>query len=196
MRGALLMLDALSPPKPLMIDITKSPVESGAIIGVASEFVKAHGDLRPIVDLLLGQVVIVKDRMTARRLLASGKWSSMPLLRIVTTKGGATFTRPVSLSASRWKGILSRPKQRKALESGIAKANQDLTEMQAAAFDVNEELSKATENEKWLSNAYQKALAAQKAATVEVGKLEISIEKALRARAWQQEQLTRLNVEI
>ena len=64
-RGALLMLEALSPPKPLMIDSTKSPVESGAIIGVASELVKAHGDLRPIVDLLLGQVVIVKDRMTA-----------------------------------------------------------------------------------------------------------------------------------
>ena len=42
----------------------------------------------------------------------------------------------------------------------------------------------------------RKHYAAQKAATVEVGKLEISVEKALRARAWQQEQLTRLNVEI
>ena len=157
-RGALLMLEALSPPKPLMIDITKSPVESGAIIGVASELVKAHGDLRPIVDLLLGQVVIVRDRMTARRLLANGKWSSMPLLRIVTTKGEVFHSTGPVLSASRGKGILSRPKQRKALESGIAKANQDLIEMQATAFEVNEKLSMAIENEKLLSNVYQKAL--------------------------------------
>lgn len=195
-RGALLVLEAISPPKPLRIDATKSPVDSNTIIGVASEIVKTAGDLRPVVDLLLGQVIIVKDRITARRLLVNGKWSSMPLLRIVTIKGEVFHTTGPVLSASRGKGILGRPKQRKALEEEIAKANHDFSGMKVAALDVDEQLSKVQENAIRLSNNYEKALAAQKISASEVSKLEISVEKTLRARAWQQEQLTRLNEEI
>ena len=53
------------------------------VLGVAADLVEASAALRPAVDLLLGQVIIVEDRQTARRIL-KGQDNNV---RAVTLKG-------------------------------------------------------------------------------------------------------------
>jgi chromosome segregation protein len=155
-RVALLSMEVLSPAKPLTIDISKAPVENNTIIGIGADIIKVQEELRPVVDLLLGQVVIVKDRVTARRLLSKGNWSSMPLLRIVTLKGEVFYSNGPVLSASGGQGILSRPRQRKELEAEILKANQTLSEIHISRSKLEERLLVSGENERELSLAFQK----------------------------------------
>ena len=52
-------------------------------LGIASELVSVPAELRPAVDLLLGSVIVVRDRSAARRLL-SGQPSGV---RAVTLQG-------------------------------------------------------------------------------------------------------------
>ncbi len=76
-RASILPLDWLRPER------TLSPRLGTDILGVAADLVEAPAELRPAVDLLLGQVLIVRDRGAARRALAGNPNSS----QAVTLKG-------------------------------------------------------------------------------------------------------------
>ena len=195
-RGALLSMDALTPAKPLTIDAKRAPVENDAIIGIASEIVKVKEELRSVVDLLLGQVVIVRDRGTARRLLAKGNWSAVPLLRIVTLKGEVFYSNGTILSASGSEGVLGRPRQRKELEAEINKVSQTLLEFRNTLSELDRNLLSLHNDESVMSQTFQGALEVQKLSATEVGKLELSVEKAQRSLIWQQEQAEGVRTEI
>ena len=70
-RATILPLDWLSPAAPLKLK------QDTSFIGVASELVKAPVELRPVLDLLLGQVLIVRDRAAARQVLSGQPGSSV-----------------------------------------------------------------------------------------------------------------------
>jgi len=105
-RGALLPLNALTPPTPLKMTAKKG------VLGIASELVKAPPKLRPAVDLLLGYTILVEDRNTARRVLAG-----QPLTARAVTLQGEVFyaTGPISAGQSGGSSTLSRPRQRREL---------------------------------------------------------------------------------
>ena len=64
-RASILPLDWLKPSEVLAVH------PEGDVIGTASKLVKAPIELRPVVDLLLGQVIVVRNRKTARAILAN-----------------------------------------------------------------------------------------------------------------------------
>jgi chromosome segregation protein len=64
-RAALLPEQHLQPPAPL------TPPDDPDCLGVASELLQADGSLRSIVNALLGQTLVVRDRASARRLIQS-----------------------------------------------------------------------------------------------------------------------------
>ena len=76
-RASLLPLDWLKPNETITIQ------NNSEVVGIASELVKAPAELRPVVDLLLGQVIIVRDRKTARAVLAGQAGN----VRAVTLEG-------------------------------------------------------------------------------------------------------------
>jgi chromosome segregation protein len=76
-RASLLPLDWLSPAVPLKVK------KDSDCLGVAADLVKAPAELRPALDLLLGQVLVVRDRMAARRMLAGQTGN----VRAVTLRG-------------------------------------------------------------------------------------------------------------
>ena len=120
-RASILPLDWLSPAEPLK---TKP---DGNCLGVASDLVKAPADLRPAVDLLLGQVLVVRDRVTARRLL-SGQPKDV---RVVTLHGEVFHaTGQVLAGKPAMTAALGRPRQRRELQESLAEV-----ERQIAAFD-------------------------------------------------------------
>jgi chromosome segregation protein len=109
-RASLLPLDWLSPAEPLKM---KTSVDC---LGVASDLVKASGEYRPALDLLLGQVLIVRDRAAARRVLAGQpKYTRAVTLRgeVFHATGQVSAGKPVKAAA------LGRPRQRRELQERL-----------------------------------------------------------------------------
>ncbi len=105
-RASLLPLDWLSPIEPLRVKA------SADCLGVASDLVKVTGEYRPALDLLLGQVLIVRDRPAARRVLAGQpKYTRAVTLRgeVFHATGQVSAGKPVKAAA------LGRPRQKREL---------------------------------------------------------------------------------
>ena len=84
---------------------------------MASDLVKATGEYRPALDLLLGQVLIVRDRAAARRVLAGQpKYTRAVTLRgeVFHATGQVSAGKPVKAAA------LGRPRQRRELQERLA----------------------------------------------------------------------------
>ena len=110
-RAALLPLAELSPLKAL------DAQQSAGCLGVASDLVEVSPQLRPAVDLLLGQVLVVEDRKAARQVLR-GKDNH---IRAVTLKGEVFYgSGAILVDSGKRAATLSRPRQQKSLaERGI-----------------------------------------------------------------------------
>ena len=195
-RGALLSVDELIPSKPFTIDISKVPVDKDKVVGIASEIVKVADEIRPIVDLLLGQILVVKDRGTARRLLSAGKWPIMSLFRIVTLKGEVFLSNGTVLSAAGSEGVFSRPRQWKELETEIVEVGHTLSELQDTLDKFDEGITNLKIDGKALESAYQTTLDALKHASSEAARLGVVVEKAERLQDWQQDQVEKLKTGI
>ncbi len=85
-------------------------------IGIASELVKTNEANRQVVNLLLGQVIVVKNRNTAKRMVAS-----IPANGRIVTLTGEVFSGTGVIIAGKDKRatIVGRPRQRKELEESI-----------------------------------------------------------------------------
>ncbi|MBI4732483.1 MAG: chromosome segregation protein SMC [Chloroflexi bacterium] len=127
-RASLLPLDWLQPGESLSVRA------GGDILGVAADLVTSPAELRPAVDLLLGQVLVVRDRAAARKALAGQPRA----VRAVTLKGEVFHASGQVLAGKPAKvAALGRPRQRRELQESISK-----NERQVAALDS--ELKKLT----------------------------------------------------
>ena len=116
-RAALLPLDWLSPSKPLWVE------KNADCLGVASDLVNTAEEYRPALELLLGHVVVVRDRSTARRLLAG-----LPEKSLVVTLRGEVFhvTGQVSAGKPSKSAALGRPRQRRELQESLSEVKQQI----------------------------------------------------------------------
>lgn len=195
-RGALFMLESLSSHNHAVLDLRKVPEINSQVIGVASELVKVEANLQPVINFLLGQVVIVKDRQIARRILADNIRSTMPQLRIVTLKGEVFSPQGAVLSSSSGNRMVNRPKYRLNLEQSITKINQEIDKFTAELTDINKRIFSATDQGTELSSAYESELIIKSQSEKEINRLELAVEKAHRSRMWYQEQSSNLTQEI
>jgi chromosome segregation protein len=86
-------------------------------LGVASELVNAPEDLRAAVNLMLGQTLIVRDRLSARRLILD-----MPTHARIVTLRGEVFRGDGLIMAgkSASSSALSRPRQKRELTEALS----------------------------------------------------------------------------
>ena len=92
------------------------PIDDGCL-GLASELINAPEELRSAVNLMLGQTLIVRDRMTARNLIRD----LPPHARVVTLRGevfrgDGLIVAGKSASSS----ALSRPRQKRELTESLS----------------------------------------------------------------------------
>jgi chromosome segregation protein len=133
-RASLLPLDWLLPAEPLMV----KPDEN--ILGVASELIKAPGELRPALDLLLGQVIVVHDRTAARRALLG----QPSMVRVVTLRGEMFHATGQIVAGKPVKaGPLGRPRQRRELQESLALINHQITTFQAEELRLTGQIEAA-----------------------------------------------------
>jgi chromosome segregation protein len=133
-RATLLPLEWLNKAGPL-----KAPNDPNCL-GVASDLVRAPKELIPAVVLLLGQVLVVKDRATARGLV-QGK--DQPIKAV--TLRGEVFRADGSVVAggAARSGTLSRPRQRRELQSALDELSERVAGLDAEIERLNKDISAA-----------------------------------------------------
>ncbi|MCB0199959.1 MAG: chromosome segregation protein SMC, partial [Anaerolineae bacterium] len=133
-RATFLPLETLRPSQPV-----KSPSGPG-IVGLASDLVGSEPRLRPVVEYLLGRVVVTEDLPTARRVLDS--YRQRPT--VVTLDGD--IVRPGgsvsggSQSARRDQGVLARERALRELPEQIDAARGTLADEEKARDGLRQRL--------------------------------------------------------
>jgi len=195
-RGALLPLEGTVPAKILAIDLDKAPGGREAILGVASQLVEYDPQLRPIVEALLGQVLVVRDRSTARKILQSGDWRNMPQLRVVTLRGELFHASGPILAGATGQGVLSRPRLLREARSEQEVLSQQQARLAQELDGYNQELSKFGVSRGKLNERLAQARQSVRDAETGMQKSGLALEKMQRELDWQRGQNARIVDEI
>jgi chromosome segregation protein len=192
-RGVLLPLRSLKPERPLPAVLGKTT----SVVGLAADLVKAPPELRPAVDLLLGQVLVVSDRTAARRLLPE-----LPAGARLVTLSGEVFlaSGPVlSAQAHKEKGettLLGRQRQRRELQTDLEKKAAELQGLESQVLQAAEEQRAAqAETERQVQSA-RLAQQAEQNAALAANQARLGLEQAQRQAGWRRDQLEKLQEEI
>jgi chromosome segregation protein len=128
-RTGLLALPSLAPPEPFLLP------SDGEVVGRASDLVRAPAALRPALDSLLGNTVVVRTRGAARRIAAQ-----LPAHGKAVTLSGEVFLPAGPVLAGRGEGSSSLSRVRE-----IREISQALHSAQAASAEAERTLAEAGE---------------------------------------------------
>jgi chromosome segregation protein len=196
LRGSLFPLDAITPVKSITLDLEKAPVERSNILGIAANLVKADAQLKPIIDLLFGQVIIVKDRKTARTIISSRDWRKMPNLRVVTLTGEMYLSSgPIIRGASR-KGLLVRPRQQRETKDNLEKSISLTKGFEESNSVIEQRINELQLEEREVKEQYRKAQELEKSDNDQLNQLELQVEKIQRSLLWHQDQKIRYQSDV
>jgi len=195
-RGSLFPLDAISANRPLSIDLEKAPVDARKVVGVAAELIKADHRLMPIIDLLFGQVIIVRDRITAQSILSASNGRKMANVRVVTLKGEMFHANgPIIKGASR-KGLLVRPRQQRETKAVLEQARVIEAEYLMNLADIERRIGDLNHQEDEINLRYSEAEEQAKALRQAVNQSELQVKTLERNLQWHQEQMLRHQADI
>ncbi len=186
-RASLLPLDWLSPGEPLSVKTSRD------CLGVASDLVKTAVEYRPALDLLLGQVLVVRDRTAARRVLAGQPKST----RAVTVRGEVFHaTGQVSAGKPAKTAALGRPRQRRELQESLEDIERqiNLLDLELQKFTGRQETAHA-EVEELTDAADRQRLGLESARNAE-RHAQVRDESARRQADWQVSQKASIDAEI
>ncbi len=186
-RAVLLPLEGLARVAKLKIP------SDGDCLGVAAELVDAPANLKAAVEVLLGQVLIVRDREAARRLIAGQPRH----VKAVTLRGEVFRGDGLVLAGKSSRGsTLSRPRQRRELGESLTSLNARLEVLEASLqtltsklLAAQEALSAAEATLREIRTNFESAQSAEREAAIE-------LESAKRQLGWQKEQLEALQAEV
>jgi len=186
-RAALLPLDEIKKAAPL-----KAPADD-VCLGVASELVRTPANLKAAVDVLLGQVLVVQDRRTARRLIAKQPGH----VRVVTLRGEVFRGDGLVLAGKSSRGsTLSRPRQRRELQESLTSLGKRLESLESTLQNLTSSLLVAQEAssaaEAHLRNARMKFTEAQN----KERETAVELDSAKRQLEWNKKQLEALQAEV
>jgi chromosome segregation protein len=186
-RASLLPLDWLSPAEPLKM---KRSVDC---LGVASDLVKAAAEYRPALDLLLGQVLIVRDRTAARRVLAGQSKNT----RAVTLRGEVFHaTGQVSAGKPVTAAALGRPRQRRELQESLDAVDHQIAKLDSELKKLSGQIATIQENVADCEDGVGKERAGLESARDAERQAQALEESARRQWDWQVSQKMSIEAEI
>lgn len=195
-RGALLPLESLKPLSPLRIN----GKFNDDMLGIAAELVKAPDEFQTVVDLLLGQVVVVRDRQSARRVLNVLQDDSPSIaqkIRVVTMIGEVFHGSGPILAGSEGKPTtLSRSRQKREIEQAITSTNEKITALENQLQELDNGLAEMHARAGLLDQEYQEALREEEDKLLAHRRDMLALEQAEREIQWQQERQGNIRNEI
>jgi chromosome segregation protein len=163
-------------------------------LGVASELVHAPEELRAAVHLMLGQTLIVRDRVTARRLL-----QDLPAhARIVTLRGEVFRGDGLIIagnSASPGRSALSRPRQKRELTESLASLNARIESLNREVDSLSEQIANAQHELTQTAEVARLARVSLEEAQGNARQAGLEVESAQRQLEWQKSQHGQLEAE-
>jgi chromosome segregation protein len=190
-RAALLPLQELV--KDLPSQNLRSLKESSGVVGLAVDLVSAPELLHSALSLLLGQVIIVKDRPSARSVLKEQPAG----VRAVTLKGEVFYASGLILAGNEpKKGVLTRPREIRELKTKLDGLNSQIEGFNIEIRQLDEELEELKRRSTKVEKDIQQARLREEQVSKESGKAELAVEKNRRQVAWNREQLLRLEEDL
>ena len=186
-RASLLPLDWLSPAEPLKVK------NSADCLGVASDLVKAPAEYRPALDLLLGQVLVVRDRVAARRVLAGQPKNA----RAVTLRGEVFHATGQVLAGKPTNAtVLGRPRQRRELQESLADVEKQIAKLDSELRKLSGQMETARDVVADRQDVVSKERAGLESARNAERHAQVREESARRQRDWQVSQKVSIESEI
>jgi chromosome segregation protein len=188
-RGVVIPLDALS--RTRAVDFQAFTALDG-VIGPAVDLVRANQGIRPIVELLLNSVLVVRDRATAHQILQKAQ-ELKPETRLVTLQGDVFYTSgPILVGQASSAGVLGRPRQQRELKGQLEGLEKKIAEENEQLKDLNQALAALSSSEAGFKQQASQAEQGRKSAAEAQRLEEVNLEKIRRSFDWQTEQHNRL----
>ncbi len=173
--------------------LSEVATETG-VIGVAAQLVQAPPSLRAVVDLLLGQVLLVENRSIARRMVER----IPPQARVVTLQGEVFFGSGVIVAGRESKGAspIGRARRLQELRSAIEEKQAYLERVQSELRALETEMTRLREQEKELEKQVREANQALMRATQSLQQAALEVEQIRQRQEYQKKQLASLEAQI
>lgn len=170
-----------------------TPPEDEGCIGIAADLVQAPDSLRDVLALLLGQVVVVRDRAAARRIVAA-----LPLAARVVTLQGEVFygSGLVAAGPESRASTIGRPRRIQELQVELAAAEERSQQAQQSLQELEAALARQRSNERDLENTLRQAGQALSRANHDYQRAVLEVEQVRQRHEYQARQLSSLDGQI
>jgi chromosome segregation protein len=187
-KGVLLPLDLL-----VTVDRPKVDQNISSLVGIAADLIVTPPKYRPVVELLLGRVLVLQNKDDLKRVLRD----QPPGTKAVTMQGEVYHATGEIIAGNEGQsGVLARSRQRKSWQSKINESSEKINELEQSLTQVDEKLVEISQIEQDL----KKDLAGTKEnfETIDSAFREITIENnsAERQFSWEKTQRQNLVDEI
>ena len=170
--------------------------ENADILGSAADLVNAPAELKSAIDLLLGPVVVTRDRESAQRFLSS-KINDGQVFRAVSLQGEVFFASGQVLAGQSGKaGILSRPRERRELQERLQEIEKRVNTLQEQVETLDHQIKELHHEGKHIDQEIRESNQREEAARAAHRSADLAQEKSLHQLQWQREQRSRLETEI
>ena len=162
-------------------------------LGTAAELIQVSGPLKTMVKLLLGQVLIVKDRAAARRIAGQIPLSA----RAVTLKGEIFWGNGVVVAGQETRGgMMARPRQKRELQETLEGYIQQLNGKNETLKKIRQEMEAQRQKEVELEAEVR--LAAQRIGQCNQAtqKATLAVEQVKQKAEFQKNQLSSIDGQI
>jgi len=162
-------------------------------LGVAAELVNAPENLKAAIDVLLGQVLVARDRAAARRLITGQPGH----VRVVTLRGEVFRGDGLVLAGkSSRSSTLSRPRQRRELGESLTSLSGRLESLDATLQKLTSNLLTAQQASSTAEAALREARTKFESARSAEREKAVELESAKRQLEWGKKQLEVLQAEV
>ncbi|RPJ40178.1 MAG: hypothetical protein EHM21_15125, partial [Chloroflexi bacterium] len=167
--------------------------EAEGCLGTAIQLVQAPEHLRNILCLLLGQVLVVRDRPSARR-IAKG----IPAIARIVTLQGEVFhgTGVVIAGPENRSSTIGRPRRMQELQGSLAESEGRVKEIQKRLQETEAELTRQRTNEREFENAVRQAVQTMSQANQAHQRAVLEVEQVRQRHEYQSRQLAGLDGQI
>jgi chromosome segregation protein len=158
----------------------QSPGGNG-VLGVAADLVQAPSELQPAVELLLGNVLLVRDRAAAQRVL-----SDLPDGARAVTLRGEVFHRngPIEVRSQKAGAGLARPREERRLQEELTQLEARLAQNGEQLEANNSILAELRQAEQEARRARQEAATAAEAARAASQTAQLEVAQLEKQRDW------------
>ena len=164
-----------------------------SLIGIAADLISTSPKIRPVVDLLLGRVFVMKDKKDINRILRD-----QPLGTKAVTLQGEVFhsTGEIIAGNEGQSSVLSRSRQSKTFEQQINESVKQITKLEESIIRVDSKLGDHTEKEQDFESELTKTKEAQESIDSRFKKISLEQNTAAKQVEWDTDQNQEIKDEI